>query len=93
VLEPTNVQHGFSEVRLLPPETDQLAHPEPEAVADEEQGGVAMAMATDLAGRFDQARDLSGRQVPTDIRLFEGWGRSGLSKLLTGLMRGSSSCG
>ena len=64
LLEPAHMQDALLEVDLIPPQGSQLTHPEYVPIADQDHGGIAMAIATrPRAGGLQEEIDLSRGEV------------------------------
>ena len=69
-----NVQATLGQLDLLPLQVAHLRGPQAVAVGDQDHGGIAMAVATILAGAVHQPLDLAlGEVAPPDCQVYDAW--------------------
>ena len=78
-----NVEAALGQLDLMPLEAADFGSSHPMTIGDQDHGGIAMTMATYLAGRVHQSLDLALDEVATcNCEVFSGW-RAGIGYLIS----------
>jgi hypothetical protein len=63
VFQPRNVQQSLLQIELIPAQADEFRDTQAMTIGDQDQGGIARAMAAEARRRRHQRRHLFVRQV------------------------------
>ena len=79
-LEPADMNKPLIEIELIPAEGDELGHPEPVPIGQQNHRVIAESMPAHAPGGLAQAGDFGGRQVlpRAHVRMFVAFGKGKL---------------